>query len=172
MLNALRISSLVVMVFTATVLVASPVRDYKGLTDRVSGFETYASSTEGRFAGTATGDLPGTWSAVVIHEQLSGATAAPITGGSFDLATFQGASPQAVSGTIAGGTVTQVSGFSGCANQRYAVVGTFDPVSISGGAPDGTGTFRLTLTHYRTSVFGYCFVYSATVTGSVSFFGL
>ncbi|MEO6397534.1 MAG: hypothetical protein ABIP13_03605 [Tepidiformaceae bacterium] len=169
MLNALRILSLVVVVFTATALVASPVSASKGLTDRVSGFETYASSNEGRFVGTATGDLPGTWSAVVIHDQLSGASPALITDGSFDLETFRAGSPVTVSGAIAGGTVTQVSGFSGCANQQYAVVGTFDPVSISGGQQDGKGTFRLTLTHYRTSVFGYCFPYSATVTGSVSF---
>ena len=54
-------------------------------TDTVSGHEYYATSTDGKFAGTATGSLPGTWNADVQHTTLciSCSTTATITGGSF-----------------------------------------------------------------------------------------
>ena len=163
--NAVRTTLLLAVVLTTATLFASPVRAASTYSDRVSGFETYASSTEGRFSGVAAGDLPGWWSTVVLHAPLSGRKPAAITGGSFDLETVLDWSPENVSGSITGGSVTQVAGFRGCANQQYEVVGTLSSVGLGGGG--GTGTFDLTLTHYRTSVFGHCFTYSATVTGAI-----
>jgi hypothetical protein len=48
--------------------------------DQVKGIEYSATSTVGKFSGTATGPLPGAWNAVVIHNQLQSG-AVPITGG-------------------------------------------------------------------------------------------
>ena len=53
--------------------------------DSLSGYEYNATSTEGRFAGQATGALPGAWAATVDHTPLS--PGAAVTGGSFMLAT-------------------------------------------------------------------------------------
>ena len=65
------------------------------------------------------------------------------------------------------GTVSQLSGFTGCTNQRYSVHGELSGVGLDNGT--GTGTFSATLTHYRANVwFVGCVVYSASVTGTVS----
>jgi hypothetical protein len=72
-----------------------------------------------------------------------------------------------VSGDFTRGTVRQLSGFTGCASQRYAVNGVLGGVGL-GSAGRGTGTFAATLTHYRTKIFGQCVTYSATVSGSLS----
>lgn len=168
-----RTMSLFAAVLTAATLFASPA-GAKGphlkqtYYDHVSGIETYATSTEGRFSGVATGDLPGAWQAVVIHDPLTGSVPAAITGGSVALATVLGGSPATVNGSIAGGSVTQLSGFSGCGNEDYAVVGTLSAVGLAGGPRKGTGTLNITLTHYQTSLFGYCFTYGASVTGTIS----
>jgi hypothetical protein len=73
-----------------------------------------------------------------------------------------------VTGSIAGGSVTQVAGFAGCGNQQYAVAGTLSSVGVAGGPQVGAGNFNITLTHYRIRVFGLCIIYSATVTGRIS----
>ena len=73
----------------------------------------------------------------------------------------------AVTGDFTAGTVRQLSGFTGCASQRYAVHGVLDNVG-SGAARRGTGTLDATLTHYRTKIFGQCLTYSASVRGSLS----
>jgi hypothetical protein len=131
-------------------------------TDSISGLEYAATSAQGRFAGVASGALPGAWSVTVDHTLLG--TSAAITGGDFHLATR-------LDGTLTGdftrGTVTQLSGFTGCASQRYAVTGVLSDVG-PGSAGRGTGTFAATLTHYRTKIFGQCVTYSATVSGSLS----
>ena len=73
-----------------------------------------------------------------------------------------------MNGSIAGGSVTQLSGFNGCGNEDYTVVGTLSSVGLAGGPRKGTGTLNITLTHYQASVFGYCFTYGASVTGTIS----
>jgi hypothetical protein len=94
-------------------------------------------------------------------------TSAAITGGDFHLATYLGGRLAAVTGDFTGGTVTQLSGFTGCVNQRYAVNGVLGDVG-SGSVGSGTGTLVATLTHYRTKIFGHCVAYSASVSGSLS----
>ena len=134
-------------------------------TDSISGLEYAATSAQGRFAGIASGALPGAWSVTVDHTPLG--TSAAITGGDFHLATRLDETLTVVSGHFTRGTVRQLSGFTGCASQRYAVNGVLGHVS-PGSACRGTGTFAATLTHYRTEIFGHCLTYSATVTGSLS----
>jgi len=133
--------------------------------DSVSGYEYAATSTQGRFAGAAPGALPGVWSATVDHTPLG--TVATITGGDVYLATYRNGVPTVVTGHFTGGTVRQLSGFTGCADQRYAVNGKVGDVGV-GSAGTGTGTFAGTLTHHRTKIFGYCVIYSATITGSLT----
>jgi len=132
--------------------------------DSVSGYEYAATSTQGRFAGAAPGALPGVWSATVDHTPLG--TVATITGGDVYLVTYQNGVPAVVTGHFTGGTVRQLSGFTGCADQQYAVNGNVGDVGV-GSAGTGSGTFAGTLTHHRTTIFGYCVIYSATITGSL-----
>ena len=128
-----------------------------------------ATTTEGHFTGTATGSLPGGWYIDVKHQQLSGTwTPVAITGGSFKLETAINYWPTTVYGSFTGGTVQQTSGFSGCSNQTYRVMGNLASVG-TGTSRSGYGSFSATLTHYRTSIWWLgCVVYSASVSGSVS----
>ena len=155
------LSSVIALALAAIPQLALAATTY---TDAIVGREFFATSTVGGFAGAASGDLPGSWYAVVEHTPLSpGAT---ITGGQFGLSTTIGGQPATVTGTFSGGTVAQTSGFTGCQNQTYAVEGTLENVGPGGGT--GTGTFSATLTHLRTFFFGRCITYGARVAGTVS----
>ncbi len=150
----------------ATALFISPASAIAATTysDSISGYEYAATSIQGHFVGIASGALPGVWSVTVDHTPLG--TSATITGADFHLAThLHGLT--GVTGDFTGGTVTQLSGFTGCVNQRYAVNGAVGDLGF-GSARSGTGTFVATLTHYRTKVFGHCVTYSASVSGSLS----
>jgi len=151
----------------AAALVISPASAIAATTssDSISGYEYAATSTQGRFVGIASGALPGAWSVTVDHTPLG--TSATISGAGFHLATRLHGTLTAVTGDFTAGTVTQLSGFTGCASQRYAVNGVLGDVG-SGSAGSGTGTFVATLTHYRTKIFGHCVTYSASVRGSLS----
>lgn len=138
--------------------------------DSLSGVEYWASSTQGRFTGRASGQLPGVWNATVNHTVLSLASTptARITGGTFELATSIGGLPTLVTGTfLPGGTVNVINPGTGCTNQTFAVRGPLGNVGLwySG---TGTGAFAVTLTHYRLRVFGSCITYSASVVGSLA----
>jgi hypothetical protein len=133
--------------------------------DPISGFEYTAAATQGSFAGAAVGALPGPWSATVGHTPLG--TSATITGGEFSLATYLDGTLTTITGHFTAGTIQQLSGFTGCVNQRYAVNGLLGDVGFRT-AGSGTGTFTATLTHYRTKIFGYCVTYSASISGSLS----
>ena len=137
--------------------------------DSVSGVEYWASSTQGRFTGVASGQLPGVWNATVNHTPLSLASTptAAITGGRFELATSVGGLPTLVTGTfLPAGTVNVINPGTGCTNQTFAVQGPLGSVGPWYGGT-GTGTFAVTLTHYRSRVFGSCITYSASVVGSL-----
>jgi hypothetical protein len=131
----------------------------------IEGYEYYATSTQGRFAGWATGSAgdTGVWNAVVDHTTLT--DTAQITGGYARLAT---SNRVIVRGRFSDGSVTQVSEQPGCGDQAYAVVGALSHVTRSDSPRKGTGTFEATLTHFRALVFGRCQVYSARVTGTIA----
>lgn len=90
----------------------------------------YATSTEGVFTGTASGALPGTSTADVLHTPLLGSPdqKATITGGSFDLATVLNTNDVLITGTFVndGGSVVQTGGSYGCVDQTYSVNGALD----------------------------------------------
>jgi len=73
--------------------------------DTVSGHEYFATSTDGKFAGTASGALPGYWNTDVQHTPLclSCTPTATITGGSVELATTLDGSLTLVTGDFTGG---------------------------------------------------------------------
>jgi hypothetical protein len=133
--------------------------------DPISGFEYTAAPAQGSFAGAALGAVPGPWSATVDHTPLG--TSATITGGEFSLATYRDGTLTTITGHFTAGTIQQLSGFTGCVNQRYAVNGLLGDVGFRT-AGRGTGTFAATLTHYRTKIFRYCVTYSASISGSLS----
>ena len=137
-------------------------------TDSLRGAEYYATSTEGRFGGTATGALPGSWYIDVFHTPLS--PNATITGGTFSLGTVINVQPTTITGNFAKGIVALTSGFSGCGNQTYALGGDLVNVGPQGSSHSGTGTFNGVLTHYRYSLYDYCITYGASVTGTVNLY--
>jgi hypothetical protein len=167
---ALRAFALAATFAIALALWPAPAAAATTYVDTLSGVEYWASSTQGRFTGKATGQLTGYWNATVDHTPLSLAATptATITGGSFALATSIGGVPTLVTGTfVAGGMVNIINSGANCTNQTFAVQGPLGNVGpwYSG---TGSGTFAVTLTHYRTRVFGSCVTYSASVTGSLS----
>jgi hypothetical protein len=136
--------------------------------DTISGHEYYATSTDGKFAGAASGALPGYWNADVRHTPLclSCTPTAMITGGSFELAITLG-SLTLLTGDFTGGTVQVTNVGTNCTNQTFTVDGVLGNVGpwYSG---RGSGTFSATLTHYRQRVFGSCVIYAASVAGTLS----
>lgn len=167
-MNVLTKAALLVAVVVAGVVPATAVTASRQ-SDTISGYEYWATSTDGKFAGTASGALAGGWSADVRHTALclSCAPTATITGGSFSLLTVIHAIPQRVSGLFTGGTVQVVNRGIRCTNQTFAINGILSKVaSWSGGS--GNGTFAVTLTHYRHSAFGSCITYGASVNGTLS----
>ena len=137
-------------------------------TDTIGGYEYYATSTDGKFAGSASGALPGDWHADVRHTPLclSCTPTATITGGSFLLVTVLNSIPTLVTGAFTGGSVQVTSVGANCTNQTFAVNGILGGVGpwYSG---SGSGTFSATLTHYRYRIFGSCVTYGASVTGTL-----
>jgi hypothetical protein len=137
--------------------------------DTISGYEYYATSTDGKFAGNASGALPGYWKTDVQHTALcvSCPSTATITGGSFSLATTLNGSSTLVTGKLTGGTVKVTDVGADCSNQTFDVEGVLGSVGpwYSG---TGTGTFSAVLTHHRHWLFGSCITYSASVEGAIS----
>ena len=100
--------------------------------DSISGYELRGDIDTGPLVGIASGALPGAWSVTVDHTPLG--TSAAITGGDFHLATRLDGTLTAVTGDFTGGTVTQLPGFTGCVNQRYAVNGVLGGVGSGSAA--------------------------------------
>ncbi len=159
---------ILVILTAAVLLVLSPAVASAAVTysDSVSGYEVYATSTEGTFVGQATGALPGYWATTVVHTPLS--PDAVVTGGDFSVATTLNGTPTLVGGDVTGGSVIrQNPGDTGCVNQYYGVdlvLGGVGP----GGSGSGSGTFGGTLVHRRTFVLGRCITYAATINGSLT----
>jgi hypothetical protein len=158
-----------VLAVGATLILAVSAVASGTATELITGTELpNATTTEGQFVGTADGVYDGTWYIDVRHQDLSHHPA-NIMGGSFRLETVINGWPSAIRGSFVpwGGSVKQISGFTGCTNQRYSVNGLLSHVGIGGGS--GHGSFSATLTHYRTYIwFVGCVVYAASVSGSVS----
>jgi hypothetical protein len=155
---AVLVASLVVLVPPAAAAAAG-TKTYRFT---ISGTEVSATSTTGRFVGTASGSALGTWYAEVNHDPLGGrANIRP--GGSFGMALHRAEPAYLVSGQFSGGTITVNNPGRNCTNQVYTVNGSLRNVSVT-----GTGHVLATLTHHRRSVLGRCWLYAATVSGTVT----
>jgi hypothetical protein len=126
-------------------------------TDQVRGIEYSATATVGKFAGTATGALPGTWRASVVRAPITAAPTAAISGGSFQLY-----SHRTITGRFVDGAIKRLNTPTTCANERFDVRGN---LALDRG---GTGQFTVVLTHLRTTVGTRCVTYGATVTGKLT----
>jgi hypothetical protein len=155
---AVLVASLVVLVPPAAAAAAG-TKTYRFT---ISGTEVSATSTTGRFVGTASGSALGTWYAEVNHDPLGGrANIRP--GGSFGMALHRAEPAYLVSGQFSGGTITVNNPGAHCTNQVYTVNGDLRDVSVA-----GTGHVVATLTHHRKSVLGRCWLYAATIGGTVT----
>jgi hypothetical protein len=152
---AILVPSLVVLV------PATAVAETKTYTFNISGTEVSATSTTGRFVGTASGSARGTWYAEVNHDPLGASPASIRPGGSFGMALHQAKPAYLVSGQFSGGTISVNNSGARCTNQVYGVDGYLRNVSVT-----GTGHVVATLTHHRKSVLGRCWLYAATVSGT------
>jgi hypothetical protein len=126
-------------------------------TDTVVGIETAVPTGASPFAGTASGQLPGLWSASVVHGSLPGPGGyGEITGGSF---TLVNGSVGIVTGTFANSTtaITLVGGAGSC-TQTFHVK---DKLTLS--VPRGSGDFDAYLTHYGFRFAGQCRIFFATI---------
>jgi hypothetical protein len=162
-----RIAAVAILLVSLVVLVpATAGAATKTYRFSISGTEVSATSTTGRFVGTASGSALGTWYAEVVHQPLAGGVGAQVairSGGSFGMALAQAEPAYVVSGQFSGGTIKVIKAGDGCSNQVYAVDGDLRNVSVT-----GTGHFAATLTHHRRSVLGRCWLYAATVGGTVT----
>jgi len=140
----------------------------------------YATSTEGRFSGTATGQGPdglsGAWSIAVDHTSLDpcfqvqlGEICSRITGGTFALAVTS-PSVQYVTGnfnqSVSPDGISMLQSGSNCTTQLFKITDGLNSVG-TGSQHSGTGTFVGYLWHHRYWIFGRCLTYSATVQGTV-----
>jgi hypothetical protein len=162
-----RIAAVAILLASLVALVpATAVAETKTYRFTISGTEVSATSTTGRFVGTASGSALGTWYAEVNHEPLGGGVGARVairSGGSFGMALAQAAPAYVVSGQFSGGSIKVEDSGLNCTNQVYMVDGALRNVSVT-----GTGHFVATLTHHRRSVLGRCLLYAATVGGTVA----
>ena len=156
----------VLLVSLVVLVPATAVAATKTYRFSISGTEVSATSTTGRFVGTASGSALGTWYAEVLHDRLGGGVGTRVairSGGSFGMALHRAEPAHVVRGQFSGGTITVINAGDRCTNQVYAVDGDLRNVSVT-----GTGHFAATLTHHRRSVLGRCWLYAATVGGTVT----
>jgi hypothetical protein len=136
----------------------------------VRGVETAFTSTSASFSGTGTGNAGdrAAWSVSIVRTRFDSSGRSTITGGTFMMRTVSPSwTTDSVAGTVAGGAVQKTSGFTGCTNEKFAVTVSLTNVTTKT-TVGGTGTFIGELTHHRTSIFGFCAIYGATVAGVVT----
>jgi hypothetical protein len=159
-----RIVAVAILLASLVALVpATAVAETKTYRFSISGTEVSATSTTGRFVGAASGSALGTWYAEVNHDPLGASPAAIRPGGSFGMALDEAEPAYVVSGQFSGGSITVMNAGDGCSNQVYRVDGALRNVSVT-----GSGHFVAMLTHHRRSVLGRCWLYAATVGGTVT----
>jgi hypothetical protein len=138
-------------------------------TDRVAGIETaFFEVSPGvevsSFAGIATGDLLGPFSATVTHAPLAagGAIIDDGSDGDFRLLNPGGV----VRGDFTGGAVTPIGSQPGCGTQVFDVDADLD---VRRRSSAGTGHVDALLTHLRTTFLGTCVTFFATIKGTIAF---
>lgn len=134
------------------------------------GYEVWFAPTVGTFVGTgspseSTISRLSAWHASIAHTEIMSPTGR-ITGG---MATLYRVDGIWIHGTFTDGFARQIDAGNDCTSERHEVTGVLTGVTKSD-APGavGVGFFDATLVHYRAFVFGRCYSYSASVTGSIT----
>jgi hypothetical protein len=151
-------------------------------TTLVSGFEMYATSTQGRFSGTATGQgengVSGAWSIVVDHSSLDpcfrmrlGEPCAVVSGGSFTLTetspTVQLVTGQFASGSPPANQIQLLNRGDNCTTQLFKITDALVNVGTGSQRSSSGSSFVGYLWHHQRSFWGRCITYAATVQGTV-----
>lgn len=154
---------LLALVVAALALPAAAGAD-AGTVYRVSGTEIAFTSTEGQFVGYANGGTAGVGAFDVVVDHTPLPAPATVTGGTFTMDVLaHGLTVRQIGGTFSsGGTIATISSGPSCTNQTFSVSGD---VSLNGG---GSGSFDVTLTHHRISLFGRCVTYAGTIAGTLT----
>jgi hypothetical protein len=134
----------------------------------LSGYEVYFGTDHAVFVGTGAGDgglheLSG-WYTSVYHSIVIDPTG-DVTGGSAMLQRVDGVQ---ISGDITGGGATQTGAGDNCTTQTYAITASLAATRTDEPGATGSATLNATLTHYRSWFFGSCWVYSASVNGTIT----
>jgi hypothetical protein len=152
----------------------------------VSGFEMYATSSQGRFSGTATGQgangVSGGWSIVVDHSSLDpcfrmklGEPCAVVYDGGFSLAetsptiqliTGQFDSPGAVRAPQTN-QLQLLNRGDNCTDQVFKITDGLSNVGTGSQRSSVGSSFVGYLWHHQRSFWGRCITYAATVQGTV-----
>jgi hypothetical protein len=183
-MKALKLAATLISTLVLAVIGTTPVAATEHGT-LVSGFEMYATSSQGRFSGTATGTgsngVSGAWSIVVDHSLLdpcfrmkTGDPCATVNGGSFTLAETSPARELITGQFESPGEVTlpQVNEIrllnrgDNCSDQLFKIMDGLKNVG-TGSPYSGHGSFVGYLWHHQRSFFGRCVTYAATVQGTV-----
>src|SRR4051794_20742297 len=152
-------------------LVALPAAAAAATTETytLSGYEVFFGQDHAVFVGTGSGqdglhELSG-WYTSVFHSSVIDPTGV-VTGGDALLQRLDGVQ---ISGDITGGGATQIAAGDNCTTQTYTITADIGNATRSD-EPGSIGTAQLsaTLTHYRSWFFGGCWVYSASVEGTIS----
>lgn len=172
MARSLRLAATVLVAVAALAIPTAASAAPASTSFNITGFEYAFTQTVGFFAGSGTGNAGdrAVWNTSVEHDRL-GSVPTFVNGGSFQMATRSTTGRlDFVTGTFVnhGGTITTIDPGAGCTKQRFLVTGTLADLATSTTA-GGTGGFSVTLTHFRTPLFGRCVTYSASVAGTVGF---
>jgi len=172
MKTALRFSLATLVAAAALVAPSAAAAAPASTSFTIVGYEYAFTSTAGSFAGRGSGNAGDTaaWNAYVKHDPL-GSNPTYVNGGSFAMATTgPSGALDFVKGTFVydGGTITRLNAGANCTNQQYFVTDRLQNIGTRT-TSGGSGSFAVTLTHYRYSLFGHCVIYKARVSGTVSF---
>jgi hypothetical protein len=138
----------------------------------IQGYEVWYAPTVGTFVGTGAGtdgfgaalDL-NAWHARIEHDELL-IPSGRVTGGKATLYRLDGVR---IEGYFSDGLATQTYPGPECTTEYHTVTGTLrDVTSSARPGVTGVGHFSATLVHYRAHVFGSCYAYSASVSGTIT----
>lgn len=139
------------------VVALSSVAAAQGVTYKVSGIQTAVAENSSQFAGVGSSNDRdvASWAADIERIDLT-----EITGGVFHLKGVL----RELTGMFTGGTITALPGGT-CRMEKFAVTGvlTLDDDEFD------SGSFDVILTHYGIRIGRQCFLYFATVEGTVTF---
>jgi hypothetical protein len=166
---AARISGIVGLSLVLTLALPATASAAVSSSYAFSGYEVWATSTVGTFAGTATGSSGdhAAWKAAIQHT-VATIPVGYITGGYAQLLTSD---LTTIRGTFSGGQLRLIDDGEGiCGNLTHKVRGTLTDVVRSDTGAVGTGLFTGRLVHYRVQILGSCIAYSASARGTISLY--